>query len=137
MNEALKREKKTSYDDVELGVDVDEPALVVDDGQGRDAPFDELFQGEDDGRVVVGRLHVVVRADAQLAQRLVHVRRLWHVVDLWMSSKTINRLGSRVRQTRQRRWPAPLETPTPSTGRKQPSAGCCSTLLVSHILMRK
>ena len=75
-----------NYDDVEFGVDIDESSLGIDDGQGGNAPFDELFEGDDDGRVRMGRFHVVVRPDPQLSQCFVHVTGFWHFVHLQISS---------------------------------------------------
>ena len=75
------RRRFTHYD-VELGVDVYELVLVVDDGQRRDSEADELVERLDDGRVVVRHLDVVVGPDVEVADRAGEVARLRQIVNL-------------------------------------------------------
>lgn len=68
---------KITHDHIELGVYVDQAAFGVDQRQRGDASLDELVQGGYDAGLFVCSLNVVVRADAQIAQRSLHARRLW------------------------------------------------------------
>ena len=69
-------------DHVKLGVDVHQPPVLVHDGQGRDPLVDELVQGLNDGGLLRGDLHQVVRPNLQVEDRVLQVLRLRHVVDL-------------------------------------------------------
>ena len=71
-----------SYDDVELGVDVDELALLVDDGEGGDPLGDELVERVDDRRLVGRHLDPVVGPDVEVADGGVKVFRFRQVVYL-------------------------------------------------------
>ena len=73
---------KETYDNVKLGVDVNEFAVLVNDGQSWDSLVDEFSQGFDDWRRVVGNLDVFVRPDVQFLDRLVQIVRFRKVVDL-------------------------------------------------------
>ena len=77
----MDKEKWSSYDDIELGVDVDELGVLVDDGQGGDARAHEQVEDVHEARVAADGVDGCVGAEAQVADGLVHEVGLRHVVD--------------------------------------------------------
>ena len=73
-----------TYDDIEFGVDVEELAGLVDNGQGRHPFCDKLVERFDDGGVILGHLDVLVSADTQLVDGLMEVGRLGQIMNLQM-----------------------------------------------------
>lgn len=63
-----KQRYHTTYDDIELGIDVGHLVLVVDDGQRRHAPFDHDVQCLDQWRALLDHRNLVVGANVQLLQ---------------------------------------------------------------------
>ena len=66
----FKIESSTTYDNVEFGVNVDQFAVVVDDGQ-RGNPFvDEFPESLDNGHRMVADFDIFVTPDAEVVDRL-------------------------------------------------------------------
>ncbi len=82
----------TTHDDVEFGVDVNEPSVTVNYGQSGDPLSDKLVQGLYDRRLALSHFDVAVGPDTELTDALVEVGRARKVMDLKTQAQSLKPL---------------------------------------------